>query len=538
MRESPSPFGLVLRNRWEEIRREWSQATAHVDEMAHSELRLHELLGRCSESFDAAAESALAAVEIRECVDGLANLLGADLERACDELHALRRAVLAAWRRDANARAEPIERFHRCLDSAIDVVAARLVARERHLAEAIERLDHSALVTTGLDALLHSALVVWSESSPRIEGVAVFLPKSGGLELIAQRGLSETQTQSLSSCALPSRVASMRTAIEWPEGEIRVEAAQLLSLSPPLRALYGVPLSLDGNAFGAALACSAVRAFSPWERSTFTALVHGAATAVRAQLAERDRAFQRGALLGAMRGVPYAFDAERRSLPGQPDLLAMVAHDLRGPLSAILMSASALDRFGGSDAARQHQALRTIRRGVARMERMIGDLLDLTSIQAGRLRLDKRKASVGAMVLEVQASVAASAKEGQVRLEVDVDAAAECHVDVDRIEQVLTNLLGNAIKFARPGDGVAIRGGARDEEVYFDVVDTGPGIPSDDLEHVFEPFWSGEKHRSKGTGLGLYISKEIVEEHGGRIWIDSTPGMGTSVHVRLPQWAG
>jgi signal transduction histidine kinase len=496
--------------------------------MALAEPWVLELLGKYAEAFDEASSNAVARERIGECIETLANALSLDLERAWKELHALRRAVMVTWRHQvAGDPAEPLDWFHHCVDSAAEAAAARLQARQRHLLEAIERLDCAAFASTGVDELLRRVLIVLVESSPRVDAAAIFLPRRDGFELRAHRGLSEAHAELLTACDFPRRVASMRTPIEWVESAIRSEAAQLLAADPPVRSIHGVPLRLEAGAFGAALACSCCDDISPWERSAFTSLVHHAATSLRARLGDGGERLRREVL--------PTDHGKAVSALAQVDLLAMVAHDLRGPLSAILISAGALEQRGGVDAFRQAQALRAIRRGIERMERMIRDLLDFASIQAGRLQLDKRNASVALMVAEVEATVAASANEKRVRLDVDVDADAECCVDVDRMEQVLTNLLGNAIKFSRPGDVVRIRGGTRDGEFFLDVFDTGPGISTEHLEHVFEPFWSGREHRAKGTGLGLYICKMIVDRHGGRIWIDSMPGAGTSVHVRLPQ---
>jgi signal transduction histidine kinase len=112
------------------------------------------------------------------------------------------------------------------------------------------------------------------------------------------------------------------------------------------------------------------------------------------------------------------------------------------------------------------------------------------------------------------------------------DVKIEC--DRDRVLQVLGNLIGNAIKICQPGDSIAVTCVPAGGEALFAVSDTGPGIPEAELPHLFEPYWSAERHAKKGTGLGLYISKGIIEAHGGRLWVESKQGEGATFYFTLP----
>lgn len=218
------------------------------------------------------------------------------------------------------------------------------------------------------------------------------------------------------------------------------------------------------------------------------------------------------------------------------DILAIVSHDLRTPLTAIKMSAALLARralVGGDN--RMQQQLETIQRAGNRMEHLISDLLDMANIQSGQLAIENQTCSSAELLdeaLEFHAPVAA-AKEVKLEMQVSLAAVDVC-CDHDRIQQVLSNLLGNAIKFCSKGDSINVCAECEGDHVSITIADTGPGIAAEELAHIFEPYWSARQHAGKGTGLGLFITKGIVEAHGGRIWAESTLGQGSAFHFTLP----
>jgi signal transduction histidine kinase len=215
------------------------------------------------------------------------------------------------------------------------------------------------------------------------------------------------------------------------------------------------------------------------------------------------------------------------------DVLAVVSHDLRNPLGAIDLSASML--LQKNHDARARKQLEIIRRSASRMEHLITDLLDVASIQAGRLALDKTPNDADKLVAEVVDMHASLAAEKQILLTARTSlhgVAIQC--DRERIGQVFGNLLSNAIKFCRPGDRIEITGSSDGARATFAVRDTGPGISADALPHLFEPYWSAKQHAKQGTGLGLYICKGIVEAHGGTITVASAPDAGATFTVTLP----
>jgi signal transduction histidine kinase len=225
-------------------------------------------------------------------------------------------------------------------------------------------------------------------------------------------------------------------------------------------------------------------------------------------------------------------DELRRAVRLREDVLAIVSHDLRNPLGVIDLSASALLGTHG-DAPRSRQQLETIRRSVARMDHMIKDLLDMASIQTGRLELDRDPTDARKLVTEILDDLEPSMIEKGIELRRELDGL---RLDADRlrIAQVFGNLLGNAQKFCGRGDEIRVRMTAVEDHALFVVEDTGPGIPEEELPHIFEPYWSARRNKQLGTGLGLYICKGIIDAHGGRLWVESKVGEGTRFFFTVP----
>jgi signal transduction histidine kinase len=171
------------------------------------------------------------------------------------------------------------------------------------------------------------------------------------------------------------------------------------------------------------------------------------------------------------------------------------------------------------------------------MERLIHDLLEVKRVEAGLLQLDLqalRPATLVSGALEMLAPIA-DGKSIRVRAHVR-STLPLVFADGGRIVQALSNLIGNAVKFTESGGRVAVRAESRRHEVVFSVTDTGPGIEADELEHIFDRFWQARRHRGsdRGLGLGLAIVKGIVQAHGGRVWAESEPGLGTTIRFTLP----
>lgn len=226
------------------------------------------------------------------------------------------------------------------------------------------------------------------------------------------------------------------------------------------------------------------------------------------------------------------------AVAARDDFLAMVSHDLRTLLGGIAMRAAMLIRDASEDEAGQkvRKNAGSIQHFTARMNRLIGDLLDVASIEAGKLQVQPRPEDAIRLVRETVEAFQPTASAKSLTLDADVARdSLLARFDHERILQVLANLLSNAIKFTPEGGRVSIRVEPVDEEVRFSVTDTGSGIAEDNLVRVFERLWQVLGSDKRGLGLGLYISKCIVEAHGGRIWAESKTGAGSTFFFTLPR---
>jgi signal transduction histidine kinase len=224
-------------------------------------------------------------------------------------------------------------------------------------------------------------------------------------------------------------------------------------------------------------------------------------------------------------------------LATRDQFLGMVSHDLRSLLGGIALHAASLKRNAADDEAgrKTRQGLEKIERFTARMNRLIGDLLDVASLEEGRIRISPTLQDATATAREsVEAFQPLAAARG---LSLDLEIRGPSLMatfDQERVLQVLANLLSNAIKFTPAGGRISLRVESVGPDVRFSVEDTGSGIPSHQLEAVFERFWQARSEDWRGLGLGLYISKGIVEAHGGRIWAESQLGKGSTFSLTLP----
>jgi signal transduction histidine kinase len=219
------------------------------------------------------------------------------------------------------------------------------------------------------------------------------------------------------------------------------------------------------------------------------------------------------------------------------DFLGMVAHDMRNLLNGVVFSLELLrPADGAASNSQQAAAGDRIRRYVARMNRLIGDLVDVASIDAGKLAMVPKAGDVAALAAEAIEAFQPAALDKGVCLAAEISSGTvPAEFDHERMLQVCANLISNAIKFTPTGGEIHVGVAADPTEVRFCIRDTGVGIPVAMLEPIFQRFWQVGANDRRGQGLGLYISKCIVEAHHGRIWAESEQGKGSRFYFTLPR---
>jgi PAS domain S-box-containing protein len=229
----------------------------------------------------------------------------------------------------------------------------------------------------------------------------------------------------------------------------------------------------------------------------------------------------------------------QRAVKARDETVGVVAHDLRNPVSAVKMLSAAL--MHGDDSTRlspdASEQVKLIREAALQMDRLIQDLLDVTRVETGRLQVDAQPVTTVALLEGALRTLRPLVEEAGIALEVDLPStAAMVHADPERIGQVLSNLIGNAIRFTARGGTIRVAATEEETALRVSVSDTGSGISREYLPNLFDRYHQVPPSaiRSRGAGLGLPIARGIVEAHKGRIWAESEPGRGTTVYFTLP----
>lgn len=210
----------------------------------------------------------------------------------------------------------------------------------------------------------------------------------------------------------------------------------------------------------------------------------------------------------------------------------LISHDLRNPLSTIEVAASILQlQLGQACLTAAAEPVAAIQRSARRMADMIDDLLETTRLESGQMQLHASSLDLAQLAGTVIRQLGAGPSR-PIRLQ--ANGAARVVADAGRIERVLENLVGNALRYSKAGSPVLVQIEANEREVITAVVDRGVGIPADELPRLFQRFYRGAGNSTNGLGLGLYNSRLIVERHGGRIWAESSPGAGSTFRFALP----
>ncbi len=215
------------------------------------------------------------------------------------------------------------------------------------------------------------------------------------------------------------------------------------------------------------------------------------------------------------------------------NVLAIVAHDLRNPLDRISASVALLQDATLAAESRS-LLLAVVERTVAGMDRLVRDLLDAASIDTGRLALERTRIDVTPLLESACEVFHAKAVAKQLQLNWHAERALAVYADQGRVLQLLGNLLSNAIRLTPPGGRLELRAELAGDVARLSVSDTGPGISPTDVPLIFERFWQGKREGRGSAGLGLAIAKGVVEAHGGRIWVESEVGLGTTFFFTLP----
>ena len=229
------------------------------------------------------------------------------------------------------------------------------------------------------------------------------------------------------------------------------------------------------------------------------------------------------------------FHEAQQATRARDDVLAVVAHDLRNPLNTVTMAIGLMLENTPVERTQERRQVEIVRRAADRMNRMIQDLLDVKRMESGRLAIDLRPEDVDVIINDMIEMLRPLAVGSSITLEASIpEGLPPVLADSARIQQVLSNLVGNAVKFT-PRDGrITVCAEQTEGEIRFGVIDTGPGIPPEQVPHIFGQFWQASSSDRRGIGLGLAIAKGIVEAHKGTIWVESQVGTGSTFYFTLP----
>jgi PAS domain S-box-containing protein len=226
----------------------------------------------------------------------------------------------------------------------------------------------------------------------------------------------------------------------------------------------------------------------------------------------------------------------RAAAKAREHVLAVVSHDLKNPLASIGIVAQLLQKLKQLEKSKVDEYAERIHRSVENMQTLIGDLLDFGKIQAGTFAVEMSRENITDIIQWAFDSIKPLAETKKIGLEIRIEPELPfVACDAARIKQVLSNLLGNAIKFTPEGGRVCLTAAGQEKDILVSVSDTGPGIPAEQLPKVFDRFWQAQETRQLGSGLGLSIAKGIINAHGTKIWAESKVGSGATFFFTVPK---
>lgn len=360
-------------------------------------------------------------------------------------------------------------------------------------------------------------LVVDDEPSSRF-GLEKLLRQSGFVHVVtAHSGLSALEAHRLQ----PADIVITDITMAGGDG---LELCRTLHVQEPdLPVILVTANSSVGFALEGMLAGAQSYLTKPIEFDALEAAMHRA-IATRVLQIEREQ---------ALRTAQTMCDEARAAVRARDETLAIVAHDLRSPLSIIRIQAKELSAHRDMT-AELSMRVDGITRATLRIEALVRDLLEQARARAGAIPLELEEHSSDALLADTM-ELRPLALQKSIRLEtLKLDSSRALRCDRQRVGQILSNLVGNAIKFTGKGGTILLSAEDLDEAVRFTVRDNGVGISPEACLHVFERYWQSNKNSAAGLGLGLFIAKRLVEAHQGRIWVESELGVGTAFRFEIP----
>ncbi len=228
-------------------------------------------------------------------------------------------------------------------------------------------------------------------------------------------------------------------------------------------------------------------------------------------------------------------DTVRASLRARDEMVGVVSHDLRNPVAAVKMLSRALLRDSENGEAKERDNIELISQAAEQMDALIRDLLDVNRLDAGKLAIAPAAVDPSLLLTDALQTLRPLVDEKGISLDLQIETSLpKVFADRERIQQTLSNLVGNAIKFSPSGSKIVVVARRDASGVVFSVLDNGKGIAPEELPRVFDRYWQSSRTDRQGAGLGLAIAKGLIEAHGGRIWVESAPAKGTNVSFTLP----
>ena len=526
----------VLCTHQDEILQTW---TSHVRDrqiapgLSDEEIANHlpHILAQITRLVDA-KEGANSAVERLGEVHAVDRLMhGFELDQVVLEYRLLRRIIMDTWHRTVGGDISVPEL--RALDEAIDESIVQAVvqyagSRER-LLKGLNQVSEAAATSTDLDTFLHALLQATVETLPSVDTAVVLVRERDRLHLKAAIGFEEALPEGVSFAVgegFAGRVAELGEPVALTDAAHDPMVVSPLARTKGLRALYGVPLLAQGQVIGVAhIGSVGSDEFSEEHKLLFRTMAGRAASFIsKARLQAR---------------LLEASEEAREAVATRDELLAIVSHDLRNQLGVVSNICSILEALLPKDDAKIGSALTTLQRTSVSMKRLVNDLLDTAALRSGKLSIAPEPVAVDSLMRRAYESHRSLAESVGIALAVQDDAGdTRVLCDRERIHQVFSNLIGNALRHCSKGDTVQLAAARRDDEVIFSVVDSGPGLPTGVAAHLFTPYRAGVRKGKQGTGLGLYISKGIIERHGGRLWHQRHEPTGAAFVFALPICTG